>query len=102
MPNGTGIMDGDTSLTDKLEGIVVNDKANKGYNGESDEWKLPVIATEYATIFEGERIAQFEIVPTMDAPWWVWIKWMFKRKIKIEFVDTMLSHNRSGFGSTNK
>ena len=100
--NGIGIIDGDTNLSKRIRGICVNTKADKGYNGERDVLGIKFAALGKANIKEGERVAQIEILPTMDCPWYVWLKWIFNRKIKIEYIDCINNENRGGFGSTNK
>lgn len=100
--NSIGVIDGDTNLTNVIKGIEVHSKANKGYNGESDEWKLAVVAFDITEVNIGERIAQFEILPTMDAPWYVHLKWIFNKKIVFDFVDSTLTSNREGIGSSGK
>jgi dUTPase len=107
MGNSRGIIDGDTSLSKKVKGITLgieNDlyKCDKGYNGQKDVWKIPLLATSATEIKAGERIAQFELLLTMDAPWWFRLKWVLKRKIIFEEVAILNTSNRSGFGSSGK
>lgn len=81
--NGMGIIDG-------------------SYNSESDEWKLPVVATRQITIPKGTRIAQFRIQLSQKATIWQRIKWLFTNSIKIEKVEHLNNEERGGFGSTGE
>ena len=85
--NHYGIIDGPTNNTG-------------GYSGNEDRWKFNAIAFIDTQIFEGDRICQFEIRPTMNAPWYVKLRWLFDNKINIIEVDDLKSPNRGGFGST--
>lgn len=77
------------------------DKQSEGYSGNGDIWKFNAIALNGdAFIYEGDRICQFEVKPTMFAPWYVKLKWLFDNKITFIEVDKLKSKNRSGFGST--
>lgn len=87
--NHYGIVDGPT-------------KTNDGYSGNNDIWKFNAIAVRQTIIAEGDRICQFEIRPTMFAPWWVKLKWLFVNKIEFIEVDDLKSKDRGGFGSTGK
>ena len=63
-------------------GVVDN-----SYCGDQDEWKMPVLATEYTVIHKGDRICQFRIVQKQPS-------------IEFEVVETLGEKNRGGFGST--
>lgn len=63
-------------------GIVDN-----SYNGDGDEWGLPVYATRRASIAKGERICQFRIVEKQP-------------EIEFEEVESLGNDDRGGFGST--
>lgn len=78
------------------------DNINSGYSGNDDIWMFPAISGKKTIVNEGDRICQFEIKPTMFAPWWVKVKWLFVNKIKFIEVDNLDSPNRGGFGSTGK
>lgn len=70
------------------------------YQGDNDEWKIPLIALEDKTIKKGDRICQFYIELSQFATPCQKIKWLFS-KFKFIFVDKFNnSINRSGFGST--
>lgn len=77
------------------------DQHSNGYSGNDDIWKFGAIAFEDTTINEGDRICQFEIRPIMTAPWYVKLKWIFDKKIKIIETNNLNYENRGGFGSTN-
>ena len=68
MANSTGIVD-------------------SSYCGDNDEWKFPALAIEDTIIHKGDRICQFEIVPTMG-------------NIEFEEVDSLDDKDRGGFGSS--
>ena len=40
------------------------------YNGDNDEWMLPVVPLESTTIIKGERICQFRIQLSQKATFW--------------------------------
>ncbi len=87
--NHYGVVDGPT-------------KTQSGYSGNNDRWKFSALAIEDTNINEGDRICQFEIRPTMFAPFWVKLKWLFTNGIEIIYVDNLDSEDRGGFGSTGK
>ena len=76
------------------------DNKSNGYSGNDDIWKFGAIAIEKTLINEGDRICQFEIRPSMNAPWYIKIKWIFDNKVKIIEVTNLNFKNRGGFGST--
>lgn len=76
-------------------GIIDN-----SYNGNGDEWKLPLIALAETTIPEGARVCQFRIQLSQKANIWQKLKWLFTNGIKIEEVQDLENINRGGFGST--
>ncbi len=77
-------------------------KNDNGYSGNGDMWYFNAIALRRTKINEGDRIAQFEIRPTMNAPWWAKLKWLFSKKVNIYVVDDLGDNNRGGFGSTDQ
>lgn len=87
--NHYGVVDGPTNY-------------DSGYSGNGDRWKFSALAMEDTNINVGDRVCQFEIRPTMLAPFWVKIKWLFSNGIKIIYVDDLGSKNRGGFGTTGK
>jgi dUTP pyrophosphatase len=87
--NHYGVVDGPTKIT-------------SGYSGNNDRWKFSALAIEDTYINEGDRICQFEIKPTMFAPFLVKLKWLFSSGIEIIYVDNLSSEDRGGFGSTGK
>ena len=72
------------------------------YCGEEDEWKMPLLSFEDIIINRGERIGQFRIELSQDAPWYAKLKWLFDGKVKLIEVDKLASKSRGGFGSTGK
>lgn len=75
---------------------------DSSYKGPEDEWKLSIIPHKTATIKKGDRIAQFEIVPSSKATIWQKVKWFFSNKIEFVKVDEVSSASRGGFGSTGR
>lgn len=65
-------------------GIIDNE-----YNGDSDQWYMPVYATRTTVIGKGDRVCQFRLVKSMG---------------EIEFVrvDNLGNQDRGGLGSTGK
>ena len=76
------------------------DDVSSGYSGNNDIWKFPAIAFTNTAISTGDRICQFEIRPTMIAPWYVKLKWLFSPKIEFIEVDDLMTTDRGGLGST--
>lgn len=72
------------------------------YCGDNDVWGFPAIALKDTTIEEGDRICQFRIRPSQNAPWYVKLKWLFTNKVEFVEVDHLGNEDRGGFGSTNK
>lgn len=70
----------------QTNGIGIIDNS---YCGDTDEWKMPVIATKKVIIPCGMRIAQFRIVEKMGTP-------TFKQ------VRHLATKSRGGLGSTGE
>lgn len=82
-------------------GVVDDPDGNTdGYSGNDDVWKFNAIALSESEIRVGDRICQFEIRPTMFAPWYVKLKWLFTSKLEFVEVDDLKCENRGGFGKT--
>ena len=62
---------------------------DNSYSGDSDEWKLPVIAMEDTTINKNDRICQFRINKIQP-------------EIEFEEVEHLDKVSRGSFGSTGK
>lgn len=62
---------------------------DESYCGEHDVWGFPAIAMKSTTIYKGDRICQFRIMPKMP-------------EVKFVEVDYMEDKDRGGFGSTGK
>ena len=60
---------------------------DESYCGDNDEWKLPVLASQYTKINKGERICQFRIIEHQP-------------EFEIEVVESLNNENRGGFGSS--
>ena len=78
------------------------DKISDGYSGNNDIWMFNAIALDNVEINNGDRICQFEIRPTMVAPWFIKLNWIFNNKIKIIVAQDLKSDDRGGFGSSGK
>lgn len=87
--NHMGVIDGPNDKTD-------------GYSGNGDVWMFNAIALKNCHINAGDRICQFKIVPTMSAPWYAKLRWIFDNKIKFVVVDDLTSENRGGFGKSGR
>lgn len=70
------------------------------YNGDNDYWKFYCYALKHTKIEKGDRICQFEIVPSQFATPWQKLKWLFSKKIKFVWVDSLGNEGRGGHGST--
>jgi len=73
---------------------------NKGYIGNNDIWKCPLFALKATEVNKYERICQFEIRLTQDAPWWAKIRHIFIGRPVFEKVKHFNNESRGGFGST--
>ena len=73
---------------------------DNSYSGNTDEWKLPLVAMEGTTINQGERICQFRVQLSQKATVIQKLKWLFTSSIKVEWVDNLDAVDRGGFGST--
>ena len=82
--------------------IFANSVGNidSSYSGNDDEWKASIIALGNTTIEAGDKIAQFEIVPSSKATFWQKLKWLFSSKIEFVEVECLEHHNRGGFGTS--
>lgn len=90
--NHYGVIDGPTDIS-------------TGYSGNNDIWKFSAICLcsgEKYKVSEGDRLCQFEVKPSMRAPWWIKLKWLFDNKIEFIEVDNLESKDRGGIGSTGK
>lgn len=70
----------------QTNGIGIIDES---YCGDGDVWKFPALAMRSTTIFKGDRICQFRIMPKMS-------------EVKFKELDHMKDENRGGLGSTGK
>ena len=62
---------------------------DESYCGNNDVWKFPALAMRSTTIFKGDRICQFRIMPKMQ-------------EVNFVEVDLLEDEDRGGFGSTGK
>ena len=91
------------SSTYKKWGIIFGNhvgQIDSTYCGNNDEWKVNAIALRATEIHIGDKIAQFEIVPSSKATCWQRFKWLFSSKIEFVEVECLEHHDRGGFGTT--
>jgi dUTPase len=102
MVNSFGVIDSPNPKNRTNIYIGDKEKFENGYTGNGDKWKANLISLkETVYIKKGNRLVQFHLTPTMDCPWYIWLKWIFKRKLIFNRVDVLLSNkNRGGFNST--
>lgn len=99
LPKGFGV------IVANAKGVIdgITSKGTIGYNGDTDEWKTPLLALRDTTITEGERICQFRIQLSQKATVWQKIKWLFTSGIEIVEVEELPNkNNRGGFGTSGK
>ena len=80
------------SSTFKKWGILMTNSmgiVDESYCGNRDVWGFPALAMRSTTIFKGDRICQFRIMPKMS-------------EVQFTEVDDMEAEDRGGFGSTGK
>lgn len=73
---------------------------DNSYNGDNDQWHLPILQIIEKEIKEGDRVCQFRIQLSQEATVWQRIKWIFTSRIKFIKVDSLNNKDRGGFGST--
>ena len=91
------------SSTYSIWGIIFGNhvgQIDSTYCGNNDEWKVNAIALRATKIHIGDKIAQFEIVPSSKATCWQKFKWLFSSKIEFVEVECLEHHDRGGFGTT--
>lgn len=92
LPKGYEALIAPRSSTFKNYGIIETNGigiVDNSYNGDGDEWGMPVYATRNTFVPRGERICQFRIIENQP-------------EIKFEEVETLGNEDRGGFGSTGK
>lgn len=90
-----------SSTTKKLRLVVASSGSiDNTYNGDNDYWGFYCYALANTKIEQGDRVCQFEIVPSQFATPWQKLKWLFSRKIKFVWVDKLGNEDRGGHGST--
>lgn len=78
------------SSTYKKWGVLMTNSMgviDESYCGNNDVWGFPALAMRNTTIFKGDRICQFRIMPKMP-------------EVQFVEVDDMEADDRGGFGST--
>lgn len=80
------------SSTFKNYGIIQTNSVgiiDNSYNGDDDQWYMPVYATRDTTIHLNDRICQFRIIKNQPS-------------LYFQLVNRLGRKNRGGFGSTGK
>jgi len=72
------------------------------YKGDTDEWKMPVVALDKTHIKKGDRICQFEIRPSQTATFWQKFLWLITTGYRFVEVETLGNKARGGFGEGTK
>lgn len=72
------------------------------YNGDTDEWKMPVIALDKTHIKKGDRLCQFEIRSSQTATLWEKFLWLITTGYRFVEVETLGNKARGGFGEGTK
>lgn len=91
------------SSTYKNWGIILANSVgniDSSFAGNNDEWKVNAIALRTTEIKVGDKIAQFEIIPSAKATMWQKLKWLFLSKIEFVQVASLNNDDRGGFGTT--
>ena len=91
------------SSTYKKWGIIFGNhvgQVDSSYRGNNDEWLVSAIALKATEIHAGDKIAQFEIVPSSKATIWQKMKWLFSNKIEFIQVESLMNADRGGFGTS--
>lgn len=73
---------------------------DNAYNGDSDEWRLPIVAYKAVNLTKGTRVCQFKVSLSQFATIRQKIKWLFSNKIVLTKVDKLTNNNRGGIGSS--
>jgi dUTP pyrophosphatase len=82
-------------------GVIDGPEKNRtGYSGNDDMWMFNAYALRDTVICSGDRICQFRIQLSSNAPWYAKLRWLFSSGYKFIEVDDLGDVNRGGFGST--
>lgn len=83
--------------------VILNNgvgQIDNSYCGPNDQWFISVMCVGKVEVEKGDRICQFEIVPSMKATVWQKLKWLFSSGVELIFVDELENPDRGGHGST--
>lgn len=72
------------------------------YCGDTDEWKMPILAMEKSSIKKGDRLCQFEIRPSQTATLWQKFLWLITTGYRFVEVESLGNEARGGFGEGTK
>lgn len=70
------------------------------YMGDDDQWHFPAISIRKTSIAQNTRLCQFRIQLSQKATFWQKVKWFLASGIEVVEVESLISENRGGFGST--
>lgn len=105
LPKGfEAIIDSRSSTPERFGVLIPNGQGviDNTYCGNQDEWKFVCSPLRKTEISEGDRICQFKIQLSQKATVWQKLRWLFSSGFEFEYVDSLNSNNRGGFGSTGK
>lgn len=93
-----------SSTHKKYNVIQLNSKGiiDYSYCGDNDEWFVPFMAIDKATIKKGDAVCQFRIQLSQKATIWQKLKWLFSNGVEIEFVEELRNPNRGSSGSNKE
>lgn len=75
---------------------------DESYCGDTDEWRMQVLAFAGVHIHQRDRLCQFEIRPSQTATLWQKLMWLFTTKYNFVQVDSLGHEARGGFGEGTK
>lgn len=73
---------------------------DNAYNGDTDEWRLPIIAYKAVNLKKGTRVCQFKVSLSQFATFKQKLKWLFSNKVILKKVEALNNSNRGGIGSS--
>lgn len=74
-------------------GIIDN-----SYQGDNDQWMLPVITLRKTSIAQNTRICQFRIQLSQKATFWQKVRWFLSSGIALTEVESLDNDSRMGLG----
>jgi dUTP pyrophosphatase len=74
-------------------GIIDN-----SYQGDNDQWMLPVVTLRKTSIAQNTRICQFRIQLSQKATFWQKVRWFLSSGIALTEVESLDNDSRMGLG----